>query len=50
MIIIAESGSTKTDWILKKDKDVILDCQTVGLNPYHIKDWKKIKDELSDFF
>lgn len=50
MIIIAESGSTKTDWILKKDKDIVLDFQTVGLNPYHIKDWKKIKDELSDFF
>lgn len=34
MIIIADSGSTKTDWRIIKDGEVILDYQTEGINPY----------------
>ena len=33
-ILIADSGSTKTDWVLIKDKDVVLQYQTSGFNPY----------------
>ncbi|MBI9059120.1 MAG: ATPase [Labilibaculum sp.] len=35
MILIAESGSTKTDWILLGSKGVIKRQQTLGINPYH---------------
>lgn len=36
MILIADSGSTKTDWRLVADKKEILSCQTIGLNPYYV--------------
>lgn len=36
MILIADSGSTKTDWRLVADKKEILSCQTIGLNPYFV--------------
>lgn len=36
MILIADSGSTKTDWRLVANKKEILSCQTIGLNPYFV--------------
>jgi len=35
MILIAESGSTKTDWVLLGSKGVNKRQQTLGINPYH---------------
>ena len=35
MILIADSGSTKTDWCLCDQGAVILNIQTQGINPYH---------------
>ena len=35
MILIAESGSTKTDWVLLGNKGVTKRQQTLGINPYH---------------
>lgn len=35
MILIADSGSTKTDWCLMRDSDTTLVIQTQGINPYH---------------
>lgn len=53
MILIAESGSTKTDWALIIDKVKVFEFQTVGINPNHFKNWKALKKELfsilSDF-
>ena len=34
MILIADSGSTKTDWRLIVDKDNVQEAYTEGLNPY----------------
>jgi N-acetylglucosamine kinase-like BadF-type ATPase len=34
MRLIADSGSTKTDWILLDDQNIICEYKTVGLNPY----------------
>ena len=34
MKLIADSGSTKTEWILLKDKTSILHTFTIGLNPF----------------
>lgn len=33
-ILIADSGSTKTDWILLEGKDVVASYKTIGFNPY----------------
>lgn len=35
MILIADSGSTKTDWCLCKDGTILQSIQTQGINPYH---------------
>lgn len=35
MILIADSGSTKTDWCLCNQDTVIQRIQTQGINPYH---------------
>lgn len=35
MILIADSGSTKTDWCLCKKDTVLCSIQTQGINPYH---------------
>ena len=35
MILIADSGSTKTDWCLCNKGSVVLNIQTQGINPYH---------------
>ena len=33
-VIIADSGSTKTDWILLKGSNIITQVKTIGFNPY----------------
>lgn len=33
-VLIADSGSTKTDWILLKGSTVIKEIKTIGFNPY----------------
>lgn len=33
-ILIADSGSTKTDWILLKDNQIVKEIFTIGFNPY----------------
>ena len=35
MILIADSGSTKTDWCLCDNNTIIQSIQTQGINPYH---------------
>lgn len=45
MKLIAESGSTKTDWRLINHKNEISDFQTIGLNPYFVSS-EDIKEEL----
>lgn len=38
-ILIADSGSTKTDWALIDDQgNVTMTCKTQGINPFHLKD------------
>jgi N-acetylglucosamine kinase-like BadF-type ATPase len=37
MILLAESGSTKTDWALIGDSEVMR-MQTIGLNPYYLSE------------
>jgi N-acetylglucosamine kinase-like BadF-type ATPase len=34
MRLIADSGSTKTDWLLLDGQSIICEYKTVGLNPY----------------
>lgn len=34
MILIADSGSTKTDWCAVENNEVVLEIQTKGMNPY----------------
>ena len=36
MILIADSGSSKTDWILVKSNDSQVKFKTIGLNPFYI--------------
>lgn len=37
--LIADSGSTKTDWSLVDDQgSVVMTCQTQGINPIHMQD------------
>jgi N-acetylglucosamine kinase-like BadF-type ATPase len=36
MILIADSGSTKTNWTLMEDQRIVNTVQTVGMNPYFI--------------
>ena len=39
MKLIADSGSTKTEWALMLEEgEVVSSCQTDGLNPYHLDD------------
>ena len=45
MRLIAESGSTKTDWVLLLNKEVILKTQTIGFNPLFISE-EQINNEL----
>lgn len=54
--LIADSGSTKTDWVLLKDSTVIKEIKTIGFNPYfQTKDQitlevlTSLKPQLDDF-
>lgn len=38
MILIADSGSTKTTWVLIDGQDIIQTIHTKGYNPYYFKD------------
>jgi len=38
MKLIADSGSTKTQWVLLDGKEVVLDITTKGFNPYYYKE------------
>lgn len=45
MILIADSGSTKTDWRILDENEVVAETQTVGFNPYY-QDADSIANEL----
>ena len=46
-ILIADSGSTKTDWVcLTGDGNARIEIHTVGLNPFHVSD-NEIRDVFS---
>jgi len=45
MILIADSGSTKTDWRILDQNEVIAQTQTIGFNPYY-QDADSIANEL----
>jgi glucosamine kinase len=45
MILIADSGSTKTDWRVLDQNKVIAQTQTIGFNPYY-QDAESIANEL----
>lgn len=50
MIVIADSGSTKTQWVVLEGGKVTADLTTVGFNPYYYKTeelTKTLFDELS---
>ena len=47
MLLIADSGSTKTDWRLISDNNSQQNFQTIGLSPYHQTE-KFITDEIKD--
>ena len=47
MILIADSGSTKTDWRLIIDKDNIQEAYTEGLNPY-FKTTEQVQQTIND--
>ncbi|PKQ60857.1 hypothetical protein BZG02_17815 [Labilibaculum filiforme] len=51
MLLIAESGSTKTDWVLLGNEGEIKRRQTLGINPYHQNTSSIIKiiSSLNDF-
>ena len=36
MILLADSGSTKTEWILLKNGEEVLRTETIGLNPFFV--------------
>ena len=36
MILIADSGSSKTEWIVLSEGQEILRIETIGLNPYFV--------------
>ena len=47
MILIADSGSTKTDWRLIVDKDNVQEAYTEGLNPY-FKTTEEVQQTIND--
>jgi len=53
MILIADSGSTKTDWVLwNSDNDQIHSFKTIGLNPYFVNSQQVtevVAEVLKDF-
>ncbi|MCM1079593.1 MAG: ATPase [Bacteroidales bacterium] len=38
MILLADGGSTKVEWVLRDGKDCVDRCTTVGLNPVHVSE------------
>ncbi|HNS13516.1 MAG TPA: hypothetical protein PKM97_12950 [Bacteroidia bacterium] len=46
MIILAESGSSKTDWCFIKNGEVLQKVSSIGLNPYFV-DSSKISDTIT---
>ena len=38
MILIADSGSTKTDWLFAEDASKVERRQTLGINPVHMSE------------
>ncbi len=46
MLLIADSGSTKTDWILLSDKNIKATFQTEGINPY----FKSTEDIIQELY
>lgn len=48
MILIVESGSTKADWVLIDNNNILTKFQTVGLNPFSNKDYANIIDQTVD--
>ena len=49
MILVADSGSTKTDWVLTDDKGTLHHLNTIGFNPlYHSSDF--IAEECKKVF
>ena len=49
MIIIADSGSTKTDWIILDGVKVVGRYNSIGINPVY-KSIKKIEEVLNSTF
>ena len=47
MILIADSGSTKTDWCVAKDGFTVKRFTTQGINPYH-QDERRINGIVLD--
>ena len=43
--LLADSGSTKTDWVLFDKTKVILNVKTIGFNPYFQRG-EQIKSEI----
>jgi glucosamine kinase len=43
MILVADSGSTKTDWLLKQPGQAPLEFRTHGLNPYFLTEKEIVK-------
>jgi glucosamine kinase len=43
MILVADSGSSKTDWLLKINKDETKQFRTAGLNPYFLSEKEIVK-------
>lgn len=55
MLLIADSGSTKADWILTDGKDKLLEFNTLGINPmFHDKSFVKTEmykqTELANYY
>lgn len=49
MILVADSGSTCTKWVILEENKMVADFSTKGFNPYFTKS-KEIHDELLDKF
>src|ERR1700712_4411893 len=51
MILVADSGSSKTDWLLDKPGGIPAEYHTDGLNPYFLTEKeiaKKLHDQLAE--
>ena len=43
MILVADSGSTKTDWLLQLQNGEVKEFKTAGLNPYFLGEKEIVK-------